>query len=141
MGVGRVSPGASVGGPVQMVVVVVEAIVDVTGVLVVGATVVDVFGAASSDPQAEVSATTIVAEPKDEAIERRAIPPDSRRSFSETPDTRFSGVADAMFPRCVRFVCARAGVSRGVVTTASVVEAGGWSFVATRRPTDGRTPC
>lgn len=59
MGVGRVSPGASVGGPVQMVVVV-EATVDVidvvTGALVVGAIVVDVFGAASSDPQAVVSA-------------------------------------------------------------------------------------
>lgn len=57
IGVGRVAPGASVGGPVQIVVVVVVAIVEVVVVVSVDAVgvVVEGAGADSSDPQAAVS--------------------------------------------------------------------------------------
>lgn len=56
IGVGRVAPGASVGGPVHTVVVVV-AIVEVVVVVSVDAVgvVVEGAGADSSDPQAAVS--------------------------------------------------------------------------------------
>lgn len=122
IGVGRVAPGASVGGPVHTVVVVV-AIVEVVVVVSIDGVgvVVEGAGADSSDPQAVVNAATIVTATRDEAAGRRVTEPDSRRSCSSPPDTRLNDGGAAGFLRFERFACAPVGGSRANATIATIV--------------------
>jgi hypothetical protein len=123
-------------------------VVDVDVVVLIGAVVVgvevdiEVSGAASSDPHADVDATAMVAVTRSDAPIRARIRASLAGDRRGRPTaSTVSGAGDAEWPRYARFASGPGDEFREVATNVTVVRSGDSSCVATPRPADGRTPC